>query len=125
MFFLKFWVLTWEGSPGPAWLFSCQEPCRKGTVAAGVAKRSPAASVGRDAGGAGLVESPCCFNPRAPRGARRGRSAAASRGQSVSIHAPRVGRDRATAKREGRTIRFNPRAPRGARRLQLSTGRVQ
>ena len=77
------------------------------------------------------------FNPRAPRGARRGhhalhrrgnlvsihaphegrdlRLAHQRRGQTVSIHAPHEGRDRATRTITARGCRFNPRAPRGAR----------
>ena len=37
-----------------------------------------------------------CFNPRAPRGARRCEAVTASAGRTVSIHAPRVGRDCST-----------------------------
>ena len=81
-----------------------------------------------------------CFNPRAPRGARRGcfwcekatdvfQSTRPARGATrllnpdaiqrlVSIHAPRAGRDLQTDSTIMLTDSFNPRAPRGARRLQ-------
>jgi len=78
-----------------------------------------------------------CFNPRAPRGARR-RQARLSSGRSgfqstrpargattcglsdsarsrVSIHAPRAGRDTRTYRESLTPTSFNPRAPRGAR----------
>ena len=90
--------------------------------------------------------SPCrasygaCFNPRAPRGARRrdlrryvaldvaavsihaprvGRDGVVPRPllDRVSIHAPRVGRDDVRA-RNTSGVGFNPRAPRGARRCE-------
>ena len=80
------------------------------------------------------------FNPRAPRGARRGlhsptltakvfQSTCPARGTTVdeeavrkaaeiSIHVPREGHDRpAGAARRSRGGNFNPRAPRGARRI--------
>src|SRR5258707_357822 len=83
-----------------------------------------------------------CFNPRAPRGARRDKTPgrfdvflfqstrpargatqedlSLARRQFVSIHAPRAGRDTAMCSRFRSTNGFNPRAPRGAR-LQLVT----
>ena len=79
-----------------------------------------------------------CFNPRAPRGARRGgggetlpyivfQSTRPARGATscpslmsmvniVSIHAPRAGRDHCAAFCLAAIESFNPRAPRGARR---------
>ena len=56
------------------------------------------------------------FNPRAPRGARRGAARDDDPGEDVSIHAPRAGRDGRRLLIESRQGRFNPRAPRGARR---------
>ena len=83
------------------------------------------------------VASGECFNPRAPRGARRVyskcmasldqfQSARPARGATptgpdgqcqygVSIRAPREGRDRIRLQADASTYRFNPRAPRGAR----------
>jgi len=66
------------------------------------------------------VPFPCqkgpCFNPRAPRGARRSSWRGKGSQQLVSIHAPREGRDRASLTYPTRPRGFNPRAPRGARR---------
>ena len=60
------------------------------------------------------------FNPRAPRGARRGPAGVSLSIRSVSIHAPRAGRDSYLGL-YGRYERFNPRAPRGARPISASS----
>ena len=60
------------------------------------------------------------FNPRAPRGARRPRSAIFIQSKKVSIHAPRAGRDRVGWRPASQQRRFNPRAPRGARHKSSS-----
>ena len=98
--------------------------------------------------GATLHDNSCCFlagyfNPRAPYGARRGRTGEPIRGAFISIHAPHTGRDLGYGLqvRDGklfqstRPIRgatggnnrlklckqdFNPRAPYGARHLAHS-----
>ena len=93
---------------------------------------------GRDESSVAMIEvGVVYFNPRAPRGARRARHAAAAPVGVISIHAPREGRDAQAplqalhghisihAPREGRDallpvlsstmVYFNPRAPRGAR----------
>ena len=49
---------------------------------------------GRDVSTASVRGCVRCFNPRAPRGARRRRVACIGMLHSVSIHAPRAGRDR-------------------------------
>ena len=55
------------------------------------------------------------FNPRAPRGARRRKLSKAPWSLEVSIHAPRVGRDGQRSAARAYRLCFNPRAPRGAR----------
>ena len=55
------------------------------------------------------------FNPRAPRGARRGYVNASLDTLKVSIHAPRAGRDSESRRCVQPGKGFNPRAPRGAR----------
>ena len=55
------------------------------------------------------------FNPRAPCGARLGKSIRAEQDAIISIHAPRVGRDIAMLFEFLPTQYFNPRAPCGAR----------
>ena len=79
--------------------------------------------VGRDTCSSAISAVPCCFNPRAPRGARRLPSNPDD-AYTVSIHAPRVGRD-ALQDRSDRNLCFNPRAPRGARPDPLRFHRVQ
>ena len=59
------------------------------------------------------------FNPRAPRGARRGTDRRVQRGNLISIHAPREGRDSRSPPLEKPTCYFNPRAPRGARPVSV------
>ena len=61
------------------------------------------------------------FNPRAPRGARRGSRRAFSISRHISIHAPREGRDHHEGIGAERESNFNPRAPRGARRRPSKT----
>ena len=56
------------------------------------------------------------FNPRAPRGARRGDSVQCARSVHISIHVPREGHDQWLFSQLNRPPYFNPRAPRGARR---------
>ena len=56
------------------------------------------------------------FNPRAPRGARRGRKEVKNGKSEISIHAPLAGRDWASSLKPLARRYFNPRAPRGARR---------
>ena len=63
---------------------------------------------------------PTCFNPRAPRGARRVPAGVLLAGVPVSIHAPRAGRDPGRERVVVEVFSFNPRAPRGAR---LAPGR--
>ena len=58
------------------------------------------------------------FNPRAPCGARRMFSAAKKPRRAISIHAPRVGRDRGLDLHKPRGVNFNPRAPCGARPVE-------
>ena len=62
------------------------------------------------------------FNPRAPCGARRYPSPAASVPFPISIHAPRVGRDHTAVVGQRLAFDFNPRAPCGARRLKTLSG---
>ena len=75
--------------------------------------------VGRDLVPSTIARNTMCFNPRAPRGARRGAPAFAFSDCNVSIHAPRVGRDARILSTASLALRFNPRAPRGARRISL------
>ena len=56
-----------------------------------------------------------CFNPRAPRGARRHRGRVQRPEHGVSIHAPHAGRDTTSPCKTRKSACFNPRAPRGAR----------
>ena len=59
------------------------------------------------------------FNPRPPRGGRRGADVAQSVDGHVSIHAPRAEGDVGMLySRENRSS-FNPRPPRGGRRASL------
>jgi len=60
-----------------------------------------------------------CFNPRAPRGARRPGAHYQDGHNRVSIHAPRAGRDALWRASRLGPWRFNPRAPRGARRKTI------
>ncbi len=56
-----------------------------------------------------------CFNPRAPRGARQPPRRPPAAQERVSIHAPRAGRDTKRKEKGHEHYSFNPRAPRGAR----------
>ena len=60
-------------------------------------------------------EQPADFNPRAPRGARRGRRRPRREHPRISIHAPLAGRDTTASSTRSSAMDFNPRAPRGAR----------
>ena len=122
--------------------FQSTRPARGATLCPGTVGRDGSVSIhapraGRDLWAPARMDSLECFNPRAPRGARRqqiqqnwtvfGFNPRAPRGARrairvlagqlgvVSIHAPRAGRD-STASPTDLPIRsFNPRAPRGAR----------
>ena len=59
------------------------------------------------------------FNPRTPRGVRRGNGRLHRRREAISIHAPREGCDSASAPSTAQSGHFNPRTPRGVRRLLL------
>ncbi len=110
---------------------------------AGVSIHAPRA--GRDTRSSAESSPRCCFNPRAPRGARPAaslgdrnvplfQSTRPARGATlhamqqivsngVSIHAPRAGRDLRVAPDHRDGLRFNPRAPRGARPLDAFSAR--
>ena len=136
------WGATWNGHiKTPIPLVSIHAPRvgrdrsrRRSDSGASVSIHAP--RVGRD--GDGIQRFDCIprFNPRAPRGARRGTASSSNsttgfnpraprgarqagrrpgRAARVSIHAPRVGRDRASMRGWFRCHSFNPRAPRGAR----------
>ena len=55
------------------------------------------------------------FNPRTPRGVRRGQSGSLHTCRKISIHAPREGCDYIRAFLRSRQSDFNPRTPRGVR----------
>ena len=61
----------------------------------------------------------CCFNPRAPCGARREEYIRECIIALVSIHAPHAGRDNCRSRDIKTSKCFNPRAPCGARHRQL------
>ena len=63
------------------------------------------------------------FNPRAPCGARPGKTVQVSVAASISIHAPLAGRDLSLCALPSSTRNFNPRAPCGARRTAWTTSR--
>ena len=56
------------------------------------------------------------FNPRSPRGERLLQSGQMTQAQFISIHAPRVGSDFSAPPISSISINFNPRSPRGERR---------
>ena len=62
------------------------------------------------------------FNPRAPCGARPGKTVQVSVAASISIHAPLAGRDLSLCALPSSTRNFNPRAPCGARRRLIPRG---
>ena len=104
--------------PHPA--FQSTRPAWGATSIESAASRASCVSihaprVGRDSCIFGTAVNHCCFNPRAPRGARPQIRTDHAADEHVSIHAPRVGRDCTHRERPPWCSRFNPRAPRGAR----------
>ena len=57
------------------------------------------------------------FNPRSPRGERRGTQMLSNCGHDISIHAPLAGSDETGAASGRPVLNFNPRSPRGERPL--------
>jgi hypothetical protein len=93
----------------------CDEAPAKSSVGCSTFQ-STRPACGATSRGGGQSAGDSSFNPRAPRGARRGGSTSDCNPQPVSIHAPRVGRDPFLPTYRGSSHCFNPRAPRGARR---------
>ncbi len=86
-----------------------------GSGSGGSAISIHAPHTGRDAKGGGHKARPPHFNPRAPYGARPGRTRSEGGTDHISIHAPHTGRDRRLRGVHYRPLDFNPRAPYGAR----------